>query len=156
MCRPPMPISARPGASSVSNLASRSPSDCRALSPGTGSTTASTNRPRGSRLDDVRAGQSEPGADIAGVDDQPAGLDEQAIIDRIVIGADDCDVEGGQFCCGQWLRAAARQPGVFAGLWQLGQQRVVKCDLRAAPLQAFHDGKRRALARILDILLVAD
>ena len=82
------------------------------------------------------AGQSEPGADVAGVDDQPAGLDEQAVIDCVVIGADDRDIECGQLCRAQRGRAAARQPGMLAGLRQLGQEGVVKRDDGAAPLQA--------------------
>src|ERR1700730_1978441 len=90
----PMPISKPPGAISASRRRSRSRSACRALSPGTGNTTASPDRGASrSRLDDAVARDPAPGADVAGIDDQRAVIDQQAVVDRVVIGADDHDVE---------------------------------------------------------------
>ena len=45
---------------------------------------------------------------------------------------------------------------VLAGRRDLGEERVVETRLRAALFQQLHDLKRRALARVVDILLVGD
>src|ERR1700686_1587099 len=110
-----MPISKPPGAISASRRKSRSRAARRALSPGTGNTTASPEgRASRSRLDDAAARDPAAGADVAGIDDQWAAIDQQAVIDRVVIGADDRDVERRQRRRGQRGRAPAGELRVFA------------------------------------------
>ena len=103
------------------------------------------------------SGEAAAGADIAGVDDQRAVLDQQPVIDRVVIGADDRGVEAGE------RRRRSAGPSVgrrIAGCSRVGgiSSRNGSWNDTSAPRFSSSSMivKRRAFAGVVDILLVGD
>src|SRR6516165_5561370 len=78
------------------------------------------------RLYEPFGGESPSRAGVAGIDDERAGLHQQGVVDCIVIGANDRELELGQrFLCPRYPLPAGKL-GMFPQLWNFRDERIVE------------------------------